>query len=167
MKVLKLIRHALGTARSRQNGHATSKSDVLDQALFRRELLRHRALVDRAGGRFVLTIFDVPVHGAGASSGVALLSEVIRERARLSDVVGIYDASGLRVAALLPETTASGAATFVRSVDDLLRSRLNGHWRADAPLRCEISQYPDTIKTVSEDTPVRAQHEVVCGETRS
>ena len=32
---------------------------------------------------------------------------------------------------------------FVRSVEERLRSRLNGEWRADKPLVCEISHYPD------------------------
>jgi hypothetical protein len=168
MKLFKLIRNAMSPERSPANGVPGVEPAVLEWPSFRRELHRHRALVDRAGGRYVLVVFTAPSSGTkNGIAGAALLSEVIRERARLTDIVGMFDESGERIGVVLPETSGTGAAMFIRSVDELLRTRLNGRMRTDTPLSCEVSHYPDNGKT---DQPVEAaiepRREVACGESR-
>lgn len=169
MRLLKRIRGAINPGRAHGNGHPGVDPCILDWPSFRRELHRHRALVDRAGGRYVLVVFTAPscdTHNGAASS--AMLSDVIRERARLTDVVGTFDEAGDRIGVVLPETTATGAAMFIRSVDELLRSRLNGQWRADAPLTCEVTHYPDNGRPEQPaETAIEPRREVACGDART
>jgi hypothetical protein len=97
-----------------------------------------------------------------------MLSDVIRERARLTDVVGLFEESGSRIGVVLPETTATGAAMFIRSVDELLRSRLNGQWQQDVPLTCEVTHYPDNGRTEQPaEAPIEPRREVACGDART
>jgi hypothetical protein len=170
MNFFKLIR-ALGSPHAEANGHSVDDPCVLDHGSFGRELQRRRALVDRAGGRFVLVVFDAPINSSRNGNGNAgrmRLCEVIKERARMSDIIGSYDASGNRIAVILPETTATGATTFVKSVDDMVRDRLNGSLRKDVPLACEISHYPDNgITADGQELAVQLRRELACGDHRS
>jgi GGDEF domain-containing protein len=184
MKLLRLLRRTAGSSKGQNNGTWASEDGVLDHAAFQREMQRWRALVDRAGGRFVLVVFEASHTDAGNGNGHgngtharSVLSSVVRERARLSDVVGAYDESGRRIAVILPETTSTGAAKFVQSVDELVRARLNGSYRREAPLSCEISHYPDhgrsnnghsgvSIADGNEAVVAERATEFACGEPR-
>ncbi len=179
MGLLKLLRGAAAPPKGQQNGHSAGDAGVLDRAAFQREMQRWRALVDRSGGRFVLVVFETSPAatptGNGRNNGHAskngfsahaMLCNIVRARARLSDIVGIYDETGDRVAVILPETTSTGAAIFVQSVDELLRAKLNGSHRRDTPLLCEISYYPDNANAAegaSEGNTARGSEAAVRG----
>ncbi len=136
------IKSVFGRAQAPVNGHLGSANGVLDFASFQRELHRRRALVDRAGGGFVLLVFEPRETPRGTEPvTLAELRDVVSSRARVSDVPGHHDEAHATIGVILPETDTSGARRFVESVEELLRN--TGGVSGDRLIKCSVSRYPD------------------------
>ena len=122
-------------------GNPVDSCELLDNGAFRRELHRRRALVDRAGGTFVLLVFQPVDSPAGAVVSTAVLGTLVSKRARVSDVTGYYDESGTRVGVILPETDGDGSRRFIDAVEELLGEKY-AH-RGDRLIKCSVSHYPE------------------------
>jgi hypothetical protein len=160
MKWLRKIHAAFTLSGVRRNGVMPHDSALLDHVSFGRELRRRRAAVDRAGGRFVLLVFDDSGNGRanGAAPYPALLGSVLLSRARISDIVGYYDATRRSLAVILPETDEAGTGRFILSVETMLRTECNRRGLAATNTKCLVSQYPEVAAPpLADPAPAAAQ----------
>jgi hypothetical protein len=120
---------------------------LLDREAFARDLQRHRALCDRAGGQFILMIFEISSGGSARSQRATLekLAGVISRRVRVSDVAGDFYEDSRRIGVILPHTDSAGADRFLKAVDDLMRRSMNGSWTSEFRLVCETFTYPEGL----------------------
>jgi hypothetical protein len=119
----------------------------LPYGAFHRELKRQRAMRDRSGGNFTLVVFRDPGNGKDGS-GHSKLAALIASRIRLSDIAGEYE-NGSKLGVILPDTDVKGAELFVAAMEDLLRREMNGRWRPESKLHCEVSVYPQPRAVVA------------------
>ncbi len=123
----------------------------LDREAFARDLQRHRALCNRAGGQFILMVFDVSSAGTAQAHRKALdkLAGVIVRRVRVSDVAGVYGVESRRLGVILPDMDLEGAARFLKAVEELMRGSMNGSWTPEFRLLCEMFSYPEPLATLA------------------
>src|SRR5271170_2198069 len=95
---------------------------------------RETSRADRNGGEFALALFRVRNNDRSSLSTVRLAKTILR-RVRATDDVGWYDDQFL--AALLPDTSPTGARQFAEQVLALVSGR------APKPL-CKVYSYPAT-----------------------
>jgi lipopolysaccharide/colanic/teichoic acid biosynthesis glycosyltransferase len=95
---------------------------------------RETSRADRNGGEFALALFRVRSNDRSSLSTVRLAKTILR-RVRATDDVGWYDDQFL--AALLPDTSPTGARQFAEQVLALVSGR------APKPL-CKVYSYPAT-----------------------
>lgn len=163
MKWLGKIQSVFGLADSPGNGRATDGADLQDFDSFRRELHRRRALIDRAGGTFVLLVFEIrDARNGSRAATLANLGTIVSGRARVSDVFGYYDEARTSIGVVLPETDHAGARRFIESVESLF-----GDQRADGMLHCSLSQYPDVSAHVLVQAESKVHQPVVADAGRA
>jgi hypothetical protein len=168
---MKWLKWMMGASRATNGKHHSGSSNVpgvLDRESFERELQRHRAMCNRAGGQFILMVFDVVTGDSGEKRRGAFrkLSGVLAQRIRMSDLVGRFDTETGRIGVILPQTDAPGAERFLKSVEELMRRSLNGSWTPEFRLKCEMFAYPEVRATVLVATDEKAAGEPVVAKTR-
>jgi lipopolysaccharide/colanic/teichoic acid biosynthesis glycosyltransferase len=89
------------------------KDKMLSKEAFRRVVERERARVDRYGGGFSLTVFDVGDAGKQKANGF-LLAQIVGKRLRPTDEVGWFDKA--KVGIVLPNTTPRGARKLSKEI---------------------------------------------------
>lgn len=149
---MKWLKWMVGASRN-TNGKSNPVSavpGVLDRESFERELQRHRAMCNRAGGQFMLMVFDVSTGDKTDKRRAAFkkLSGVLAERVRMSDLVGRFDTETGRIGVILPQTDGAGAERFLKSVEELMRRSMNGSWTPEFRLKCEMFAYPEVRAAV-------------------
>jgi PleD family two-component response regulator len=170
---MKWLKWMMGTSRA-ANGKHTPESDgvpgVLDRESFERELQRHRAMCNRAGGQFILMVFDVATGDRDDKRRAAFkkLSGVLALRVRMSDLVGRFDTETGRIGVILPQTDGAGAERFLKAVEELMRRSMNGTWTPEFRLKCEMFGYPEVRAAVivAADEKAPAGGEPVVAKTR-
>ncbi len=167
---MKWLNWMLGASRA-TNGKQVSglggAHGLMNREAFERELQRHRALCNRAGGQFILMVFDV-VTGPRADARRAALKKlcaVLSNRVRVSDLVGQFDAETDRIGVILPQTDGAGAERFLKAVEDLMRRSMNGSWTPDFRLKCEMFAYPEVRAAVVVATDESAVSEAAVVKT--
>jgi hypothetical protein len=168
---MKWLNWMLGASRAANGKHQSGLSGapgVLDREAFERELQRHRGLCNRAGGQFILMVFDVHAGERASSRRAALtkLSGVLTRRVRVSDLVGQYDHETGQIGVILPQTDGAGAERFLNAVEDLMRRSLNGSWTPEFKLKCEMFAYPEVRAAVVVTSDVPAATAPVVAKTR-
>ena len=107
---------------------------------FRMILERERARAERTGHIFSLVIFCFN-HGKGTDAVMLeQLGTVLVQKVRMSDEVGWYD-EGKSIGALLPGTTANGAAQFI----EILRKKIGEE--VESSLVSTVYTYPNSLDT--------------------
>ena len=129
---------------------------LLGREAFARDMQRHRALCNRAGGQFVLMVFQISSGAAPYAREAAFkkLASVISRRVRESDVAGRYDEDSTRIGVILPNTDVAGAGRFLAAVEELMRRSLNGSWTPEFKLSCEIIAYPEPLEALKTAGPL-------------
>ncbi len=170
MKWLKWMMGASKAANGKSNPASNGVPGVLDRESFERELQRHRAMCNRAGGQFMLMVFDVhtgDARGDKRRAAFKKLSGVLAERVRMSDLVGRFDTETGRIGVILPQTDGAGAERFLKSVEELMRRSMNGTWTPEFRLKCEMFAYPEVRAAVMVATDgTKAAGEAVAAKTR-
>jgi len=168
MKWLKWMLGASRAANGKQTPATSGVHGVLDREAFARELQRHRALCNRAGGQFILMVFDVSTGDRGDKRRAAFrkLSGVLSQRVRVSDLVGRFDTDTGRIGVILPQTDGPGAERFLKAVEELMRRSMNGSWTPEFRLKCEMFAYPEARAAVVVAADVPAASEPAVAKTR-
>ncbi len=168
---MKWLNWMLGASRAtngKQSPASSGMPGVLDRESFERELLRHRAMCNRAGGQFMLMVFDVVTGDRADKRRAAFkkLSGVLSERVRVSDLVGRFDTDTGRIGVILPQTDSTGAERFLKAVEELMRRSMNGSWTPEFRLKCEMFAYPEVRAAVIVATDEKAAGAPVVAKTR-
>lgn len=168
MKWLKWMMGASRAANGKQSPGLSGVPGVVDRESFERELQRHRAMCNRAGGQFILMVFDVATGDRADKRRAAFkkLSGVLSQRVRVSDLVGWFDPETGRIGVILPQTDNTGAERFLKAVEELMRRSMNGSWTAEFRLKCEMFAYPEVRAAVRVTTGEKAAGAPVVAKTR-
>lgn len=167
---MKWLNWMLGASRAtagKQNAGLGGTPGLMNREAFERELQRHRALCNRAGGQFILMVFDVTTgsRADGRRASLKKLSAVLSNRVRVSDLVGQFDAETDRIGVILPQTDAAGAERFLKAVEDLMRRSMNGSWTPEFKLKCDMFAYPEVRAAVVVATDESAAKEAAVAKT--
>jgi lipopolysaccharide/colanic/teichoic acid biosynthesis glycosyltransferase len=118
---LSLQRHQLPPAALRSIPDTRRLAEVLNVAQTAAAVRRERARADRAGTSFSLVVFRLDEPGRRGRN-LLRLCKILLETIRIADEIGRYDARS--VCAVLPDTNAGGAQTFVDRVNELAMERM-------------------------------------------
>ena len=120
---------------SKKNKSTSAIGDIYSSQEFQIMLERERARVERNGAEFTLIIFDVNPNVAPSRAIHAI--DMIKKRARITDVVGWLDSK--RVGVFLPDTPEEGGWIFAQDVNtELVCSAIS--------LPVHVFCYPPKIK---------------------
>jgi lipopolysaccharide/colanic/teichoic acid biosynthesis glycosyltransferase len=112
------------STRDRRQGRTLSRfNDVLPRLEFARQIEIEKRRTDRSKSPLSLVIFHVEGSGEKLRKSVDRLLTTMQYNKRETDVLGYL--GGNRVALLLPDTGASGAEGFVRSIESRTGERPN------------------------------------------
>lgn len=133
---------------ARSSGLGAPAADgIMNGDQFKGQILRERAYSDRTGSRFVLLTLDV-VKAVGNKNDTEqmrrLLTEVVCERARISDSVGWYGQQQKQIGLILPGTSSDAASCLIRAVENIFHERVRRCTASDQPMpeiSCKVFTY--------------------------